>query len=462
MGRGFLTGVSVGAIIVAAGFALLSRMNPLPDVASPKMPAATSPVVVPAADPAPVAAPVDVPVADPVAAPAASSAAAQPDQDAARLDARRSVPARSEPAPVMPAGEKGPIGTVSPDALPDAAPVDAAPELMRDAPLTPSPAALTEPAPLVPPSGVDALPGLPTSMVPAGIVQAPGAPVMPGQEGALGVAPEPPRGAIEEAVVLVLPEDGELPDLLAEVMPRQPDPVRDGSAGVRSDAPAGTDSAMVRNARAFANAQGRPLFSILLVDDGRTPVDMAALAVGDMALTLLIDPALPDAEARAAAWRDAGQEVAVIGWGDALPQGAEARLEEIARRWPGALALVEDATRPLSDGQVEDVAGALRAAGLGLVMHDRERDEAALAARREGLASGRIFRDLDGQQESVPVIRRYLDRAAFKAREDGSVIVMGRMRPQTVQAVLEWALDGKASGLALAPLSAVLRATGDE
>jgi len=460
MGRGFLTGVSVGAIIVAAGFALLSRMNPLPDAARPVVPVNASSAPTP--DAAPVTVPADVPAVDPAAAPAASSVAALPDQGAARLEARRSFPASSEPAPLLPAEEKGPIGTVSPDARRDAAAADLAPELMRNAPLTPSPAALTDPAPLVQPSGGDALPGLPAAVVPAEIVQAPGAPVMPGQEGAPGATPQPPRGAIEEAVVLVLPEDGALPDLLTEVMPGQPDPVQGGSVAVSPGAAAGTDSAMVRNARAFANVQGRPLFSILLVDDGRTPVDMAALAVGDMALTLLIDPALPDAEARAAAWRDAGQEVAVIGWGDALPQGAEARLDEIARRWPGALALVEDAARPLSDGQVLDVAGGLRAAGLGLVMHDRERDEAALAARREGLASGRIFRDLDGQQESVPVIRRYLDRAAFKAREDGSVIVMGRMRPQTVQAVLEWALDGKASGLALAPLSAVLRATGDE
>ena len=78
-------------------------------------------------------------------------------------------------------------------------------------------------------------------------------------------------------------------------------------------------------------------------------------------------------------------------------------------------------------------------------------------ARREGLRSGVIFRRLDGEGEPSGQIRRYLDRAAFKAAQDGRVIVAGETRPETVAALLEWALEGRASTVAQAPLTAALR-----
>lgn len=77
-------------------------------------------------------------------------------------------------------------------------------------------------------------------------------------------------------------------------------------------------------------------------------------------------------------------------------------------------------------------------------------------ARRGGLPTVSIFRDLDAKEETSPVIRRYLDRAAFKAQQDGRAVVLGRLRPETVTALLEWALDGRAASLALAPLTAAL------
>jgi polysaccharide deacetylase 2 family uncharacterized protein YibQ len=54
------------------------------------------------------------------------------------------------------------------------------------------------------------------------------------------------------------------------------------------------------------------------------------------------------------------------------------------------------------------------------------------------------------------VIRRYLDRAAFKAAQEGRVVVVGRTRPETVAALLEWTVEGRAATVALAPLTAAL------
>ena len=67
-----------------------------------------------------------------------------------------------------------------------------------------------------------------------------------------------------------------------------------------------------------------------------------------------------------------------------------------------------------------------------------------------------IFRRLDGGGESKQTIRRYLDRAAFKAAQEGSVVVIGDTRAATVAAILEWTVEGRASSVTLAPLTAVL------
>jgi len=50
-----------------------------------------------------------------------------------------------------------------------------------------------------------------------------------------------------------------------------------------------------------------------------------------------------------------------------------------------------------------------------------------------------------------------LDQAAFKAGIEGSVIMLGRMRPETISALLVWGLQDRASQVALAPISAVLQ-----
>ncbi len=87
---------------------------------------------------------------------------------------------------------------------------------------------------------------------------------------------------------------------------------------------------------------------------------------------------------------------------------------------------------------------------------DQGLNAADQVARREDVPAAVAFRDLDGAGEAAPVIRRYLDRAAFKAAQEGRVTVIGRARPETVAAILEWTVEGRAATVALAPLSAVL------
>jgi len=94
--------------------------------------------------------------------------------------------------------------------------------------------------------------------------------------------------------------------------------------------------------------------------------------------------------------------------------------------------------------------------GRGLVTFDAGLNAADQVARREDVAAAVIFRDLDGAGEDTPLIRRYLDRAAFKAAQEGRVVVVGTTRPETIAALIEWSIEGKGAAVALAPITAVL------
>ena len=217
-----------------------------------------------------------------------------------------------------------------------------------------------------------------------------------------------------------------------------------------------------RYARPFENAAGKPLFSIVLIDTGGPLLDREALAAMPFPVTFVLDPTQAGADLAASIYREAGQEVAMLATG--LPKGATAADIEVsfaahAAALPEAVAVLDPETggfqgdRPLSTLVVPVVKGQ----GRGLLSWDRGLNAAAQVAQREGLRSGVIFRRLDGEGEPKAQIRRYLDRAAFKAAQDGRVIVAGETRPDTVAALLEWAVEGRAATVALAPLSAALR-----
>jgi uncharacterized protein len=94
--------------------------------------------------------------------------------------------------------------------------------------------------------------------------------------------------------------------------------------------------------------------------------------------------------------------------------------------------------------------------GRGLISWDKGLNAAAQVAQREGVRNAVIFRSMDSADEKSAVIRRYLDRAAFKAAQDGRVVVEGQTRPETVKALLEWAVEGRAATVAFAPATAVM------
>jgi uncharacterized protein len=214
-------------------------------------------------------------------------------------------------------------------------------------------------------------------------------------------------------------------------------------------------------AREFENPDSKPLFSIILIDTGGADLDRAALAALPFPVSFVLDPLAPDAAAAAKIYRDAGQEVVMVATG--IPEGATASDLEVtfqthAAALPEAVAVIDtefgafQADRPLAT----QVVPILKAQGRGLISWDRGLNAADQVARREGLAAGMVFRKLDGAGENKAAVRRALDRAAFKAAQDGRVMVIGQTIPDTVAALVEWAVEGRSASVALAPVSAVL------
>lgn len=486
--RGFVAGVIWGGVVAAAGLAVMSQVAPLPQapetapiedivVSPPEAEAAPAPAPE-AAPAAPEAVPeaVDVPeilqkgpvteadpevVSDPTSAAEAPVAEVDPQEDAIgqASDQKEEITESAATPPVAP--------TVPPAApsLPDLAEGGAAPQ----APPMPQPP-LVQPLPVAP--------AAPMAEV------APPAPEAP-----------PPALSLREEPLLTpapQPEMAEAPASVAPVEPSPAEPVPGGTmmqpqgtlanraAGVTTDrlprigdAPAEAPAEVALEevlegatpldlfARPFENAEGKPLFALLLIDEGADAALRAEVAQLPFPVTFVLDPLMPDSAGAAMAYRAAGQEVAMLASG--LPAGAtamdmEQSFQAMDMALPEAVAVVD-----APEGGFQDSLDLARQAvpiladqGRGLLTYDRGLNPADQVARREGVPRAVIFRILDSEGESVPKMRNYLDRAAFKAAQEGKVIVIGRLRPDTLAAILEWSVEGRGASVALAPASAVL------
>ncbi len=217
-------------------------------------------------------------------------------------------------------------------------------------------------------------------------------------------------------------------------------------------------------AAAFENPENKPMMAIVLLDSGVDltggPVGLAALQSFPYPLSFAVDVSLPDAGARMADYRAQGFEVlAAID----LPQGAtagdvEVNLSAALSAVPEVVGVIEGVGTGLQESREasDQVTEALKASGHGLVLQSKGLNTAQKLAVREGVPTGLIFRDFDSAGQTPSVIRRFLDQAAFRAGQEGGVIMMGRVRPDTISALLLWGLADRAERVALAPISAVL------
>lgn len=207
-------------------------------------------------------------------------------------------------------------------------------------------------------------------------------------------------------------------------------------------------------------ADPRPRMAIVLIDEGDDRVSMNSLRSFPYPLSFAVDSSRPDAALAMQAYRAAGFEVLLRA---DLPEGATpGDVETAAQTWfaevPEAVAVMEEGPGLLQRGSEtsEQLAEALAASGHGLLLYPEGLDTARKLALREGVPAVTLFRDFDAQGEDARVIRRFLDYAALKSEQEGGVVMVGRLRPETVSALLVWGLAERANQVHLVPASAVL------
>jgi polysaccharide deacetylase 2 family uncharacterized protein YibQ len=217
----------------------------------------------------------------------------------------------------------------------------------------------------------------------------------------------------------------------------------DETAATDPAAPPEDPRPIAQFATAFENPDAKPPFAIVLVDPGTPDLDRAGLAALPFPVSFALDPLDPATPQRAATYRAAGREVVMLVTG--IADGAQAAMD------------LADPTFQNNRALSSTVVPILKAQGRGLLTWDEGLNAADQVARRDDLESAVVFRNLDQGGGDKVAVRRLLDRAVFKADQDGRVSVVATADPSTVAALLEWTVEGKAATVALAPLSAVLQ-----
>ncbi|UWQ97183.1 divergent polysaccharide deacetylase family protein [Rhodobacteraceae bacterium M385] len=318
------------------------------------------------------------------------------------------------------------------------------------------PAALSEPA-------TSETPQVSTALLPQVADAEPEAPDTP-RLPTVGEPEQPEEDAEQEVAASTLPTvsgGSGLPTVAPLIAPVEPEVEAEAEAEAETEEVIADLPAIQAFATPFDEAETRPLMAVVLIDEPGSRIDLETLTRFSFPVAFAIDPLHPEAAARAAAYRAAGFEVVVLG--SMIAEGATAVDTEVAlaaalQTLPEAVAVIDtpegriQGDRPVLDATV----GALAESGHGLLAFPRGLNAAEQTASRAGVPGATVFRFLDGEDQRATVITRFLSRAAFAAAQEGTVIVVGRTRPDTVTALFSWALGGRTEAVALAPLSATM------
>ncbi|MDK3072476.1 divergent polysaccharide deacetylase family protein [Sedimentitalea sp. JM2-8] len=490
--RGFLGGIVSGLALAAIGVAALSVLSPAgpPPTVAPDVPeqsagdaapgtrltlngAPTDPEVVETARPAAVAAPLETD--DPVVA----QTQAIPDRDLPQVGvspAPLDAPKGAAQSPAVPAGVESAAltGTAAPPRAPEK---DKGIIVVTGVPAVPALAGNIEPVVAKDGSTLRSVRYPEPEIEPAARSETPSL-TLPGADSSPGVQPgaAPPTvdPAPDQVAAVDSNPDADLrngsPDQTpapnaSQITPGFGTPVvplteRAKNPDLPADASKPDQRPLDQFAAAFDNPDDLPLLAIVLVDDADA-ADIEALDDFPYPLGFAIDPAAPDAAGKMTRHRAAGSEVLAL---VDLPPAATARDAEVVLAagfdvLSEAVAVIEgpgtglQGNRALS-GQVSDFA---RGTGRGLVTQSAGLNAAHKQALRDGVPSALVWRDLDRDGPSPDSMRRGLDQAAFRAVQEGGIVVMARLRPDTVKALLLWAGQTRPGRVAVAPVSAVMK-----
>ncbi|NNU80693.1 divergent polysaccharide deacetylase family protein [Halovulum dunhuangense] len=368
---------------------------------------------------------------------------------------------------VLVPSENGPIaamrdaGEAAPEAGPEAAP--------RPEP-EPAPASEPEPAPTpepaVPePAAPEAGPEAAAPPIPEG--PSLGTPAPGGDSGALGpsddAAPSRIASAPQPAPQMAAPGAEAAPSVNVEsaAVP-QVGTISDDAAAELIEG-----DALAQNAVAFEAVGSQTLMAVILIDEGADSLLRGLVSSLGVPVTMGVTADIQNAGSVASAYRDAGVEVvAVLPSQGALgvtegmsPAAVEPLLAEVFQRVPLATAVMDPINGPMPrDRDLTDaVLEALTVTGHGLLTHrGTGLNNVPLIADEAGVYSDVVYRVIDDNPGAANIALE-LGRGVLDASRGGSVIVVGRLRPETMDAIAAWTGSNEARSVTLAPVSAVLR-----
>lgn len=270
--------------------------------------------------------------------------------------------------------------------------------------------------------------------------------------------------AVAEPIGVPVPPAEELaPQVRTNRLPQiggaqSPDAENASSPVIVEDVAIPDEGALRAFRRGFENPDDRPVLSIVLVHENGTDLDTV---VGlPFPVSVAVDAANPNASEVAKKVRASGGEVVMI---PALPEGGapadiEVALQSNITMIPEAVALMDipGASFQSNRAAVTQIVAAVADSGHALVIFPRGLNTAQKLAERDGIPTGLVFRDLMGATQGGGDIARTLDQAAFRARQQSSVILVGAATPETITALTEWALGNRAATVAIAPVSAAI------
>jgi polysaccharide deacetylase 2 family uncharacterized protein YibQ len=209
----------------------------------------------------------------------------------------------------------------------------------------------------------------------------------------------------------------------------------------------------------FAPATDQPRLGLVLIDTeiGRS----MPLSSVPVPLAVAVDPLAPDALLRMAELRQAGAEVLVLA---PLPEGATPADVEVAFQAflgavPEAIGVMDlpealmQAGRPRAS-QVVDI---VKASGHGVVTYKRGFNALLQIAEAQEVPVLSVARVFDTGDSSAQEMKRGLDQGAFETGRSGRALLVGQLRPETLEMLGTWASGNRAANLELAPVSAVLQ-----
>ncbi len=480
MARGILSGMIVGTLVSTVGVGALSLLAGPPAVRPAPQAPETSSAEAPQSQVAPVSAdaPANLPNSQNTPTSSNAPSAVPPTADmSATLDGTAPAPetGAADEAAVSPEETSQPDIALTDDTPSQTSPAQTAPGLPASesevavATETATPKPQPEPTPQPEAASEANADDTPTAELPAAL------PDDEREEITLEVAPEEPEAAAAPATKpttkteraslgtpakkLGSSQSSRLPSVKVETAQdaeNTAENTAENQAEISEDSPP-----FLRFAQPFKGDANKPKMAIVLIDDGTSNIGIEALTTFPYPLSFAVDTSWKGAPDAMATYRASGFEVLAM---VDLPRGARASDVEVAlpvmlATLPEAVGVIETPDAGLQDSRevISQVSDFLANSGHGLVLFPKGLNTAQKLAAKQGVPSTTVFRDFDSKGQNASTIKRFLSHAALKAGNEGGVVMVGRLRADTISALLLWGLQDRSDRLELAPVSQLMK-----